>query len=63
MHFRSYTIFIFSFCYAVPLLAILFYYTFIVKAVWAHEAAMKEQAKKMNVESLRNDKNNEVIYA
>ena len=39
----------------------MFYYTFIVKAVWAHEAAMKEQAKKMNVESLRNDKENEVI--
>ena len=30
------------------------------QAVWAHEASMKAQAKKMNVDSLRNDKGNEV---
>ena len=34
---------------------ILKFYSFIVKAVWAHEAGMKAQAKKMNVESLRNN--------
>eukprot|EP00088_Acartia_fossae_P045054 TRINITY_DN4816_c0_g1_i1.p1 TRINITY_DN4816_c0_g1~~TRINITY_DN4816_c0_g1_i1.p1 ORF type:complete len:371 (-),score=48.69 TRINITY_DN4816_c0_g1_i1:359-1471(-) len=56
---KSYTIFVFTCCYCVPLTAILYYYCFIVKAVWAHEAAMKAQAKKMNVESLRNDKADE----
>jgi len=56
---KSYTIFVFSCCYCVPLLAIIFYYTSIAKAVWAHEASMKAQAKKMNVDSLRNDKGNE----
>ena len=35
-------------------------YTFDVEAVWAHEAAMKEQAKKMNVESLRQNAESEV---
>ena len=39
---------------------ILYYYSFIVKAVWAHEATMRAQAKKMNVESLRSGDANKV---
>jgi len=54
---KSFTIFIFSCCYVVPMCFIIYYYSFIVKAVWSHEAAMKEQAKKMNVESLRQNAN------
>ncbi|XP_023339009.1 compound eye opsin BCRH1 [Eurytemora carolleeae] len=36
-----------------PLIGVVFYYSQIAKAVISHERAMKEQAKKMNVESLR----------
>ena len=36
-----------------PLFFIMFFYGRIVKAVWSHEAEMKEQAKKMNVDTLR----------
>ena len=54
---RTYTIFIFTCCFIVPMSFIIYFYSFIVKAVWGHEAAMKAQAKKMNVESLRNDAN------
>jgi len=45
----------FIFCYCLPLGIIVICYYFIVKAVWAHEAALKEQAKKMNVASLRSN--------
>lgn len=37
------------------MLFILYFYSFIVKAVVSHERALKEQAKKMNVESLRSN--------
>nr|AEG80176.1 long wavelength-sensitive visual pigment [Eueides aliphera] len=40
-------------CYYAPLLLIIYSYFFIVQAVAAHEKAMREQAKKMNVASLR----------
>ena len=49
----TYTLFLFIFCYVVPMICIIFFYSRIVRAVWAHEAAMRAQAKKMNVESLR----------
>lgn len=39
----------------VPLLMIVYCYWYIVAAVAAHEKAMKEQAKKMGVKSLRGD--------
>ena len=39
--------------YIIPLVIILYYYYHIVKAVVTHERALKEQAKKMNVDSLR----------
>nr|BAQ54833.1 opsin, long-wavelength sensitive type [Asiagomphus melaenops] len=41
------------FVYALPLGTIIYAYWFIVKAVAAHEKQMREQAKKMNVASLR----------
>jgi len=50
---RSYAIFIFIWCYVVPLSCLLYFYFYIVKAVVSHEAAMKAQAKKMNVTNLR----------
>ena len=34
---------------------VVFFYSQIVKAVWAHEAELKAQAKKMNVDSLRSN--------
>ena len=50
----------FAFNYTVPMLTVIFFYIQIVKAVVAHEAAMKAQAKKMNVDSLKsNQKDNE----
>ncbi|XP_065335711.1 rhodopsin-like [Cloeon dipterum] len=41
------------FVYFVPLFTICFAYYFILSAVFAHEKTMREQAKKMNVASLR----------
>nr|ART29992.1 opsin [Heliconius hecuba flava]ART29996.1 opsin [Heliconius hecuba flava] len=40
-------------CYYAPLFLIIYSYFFIIQAVAAHEKAMREQAKKMNVASLR----------
>ena len=54
----SFTAFFFTFCYLIPLLFIIFFYSQIVMAVVSHERALKAQAKKMNVESLRS---NEVV--
>jgi len=45
----------FAFNFSVPVMAIVFFYVQIVKAVVAHEAAMKAQAKKMNVDSLKSN--------
>ncbi len=52
---KSYSLFIFFFDFCVPLMFISYFYSFIVKAVVAHERALREQAKKMNVESLRSN--------
>jgi len=52
---RSFGICIFVFDYVVPLFVIVFAYMFIVKAIVAHEKAMREQAKKMNVTNLRSN--------
>ncbi|XP_046401905.1 rhodopsin-like [Ischnura elegans] len=41
------------YCYLLPLGIIIYAYWFIVQAVAAHEKQMREQAKKMNVASLR----------
>nr|APY20492.1 long wavelength sensitive opsin [Cucujus clavipes] len=50
---RSYIIVYGTFVYFTPLLTIIYSYFFIVQAVAAHEKSMREQAKKMNVASLR----------
>ncbi|XP_069990573.1 rhodopsin, long-wavelength-like [Penaeus vannamei] len=41
--------------YIFPLFYIIYSYTFLVKAVAAHEKGMREQAKKMGVKSLRSE--------
>ncbi len=50
---KSYVLFIFVTAYVVPLTMLVFCYTKIVSTVWAHEKSLKDQAKRMNVESLR----------
>nr|BAQ54770.1 opsin, long-wavelength sensitive type [Macromia amphigena] len=50
---RSYILIYSVFCYWLPLFTIIYSYFFIVQAVAAHEKTMREQAKKMNVASLR----------
>ncbi|KAL9696577.1 hypothetical protein quinque_016156 [Culex quinquefasciatus] len=50
---RSYILVYSVFVYFAPLLMIIYSYIFIIKAVSAHEKNMREQAKKMNVASLR----------
>nr|BAQ54820.1 opsin, long-wavelength sensitive type [Tanypteryx pryeri] len=50
---KSYILVYSVFCYWLPLGVIIYSYTFIVQAVAAHEKQMREQAKKMNVASLR----------
>ena len=50
---RTFILFAYIFNYFTPMFLIIIYYTSIVKAVVAHEAALKAQAKKMNVDSLR----------
>jgi len=42
-------------CYLFPLIIVIFAYSKIVSAVFAHEKGMREQAKKMGVKSLRNE--------
>nr|QIW86023.1 opsin L16 [Neogonodactylus oerstedii] len=41
--------------YGIPLFVTVYSYTFIVRAVAAHEKQMRDQAKKMGVKSLRNE--------
>ncbi|XP_049774869.1 opsin-1-like [Schistocerca cancellata] len=50
---RSYILVYSVFVYFTPLFTIIYSYYFIVQAVAAHEKNMREQAKKMNVASLR----------
>lgn len=50
---RSYIIIYGFFVYFLPLFLIIFAYYHILKTVFAHEKNMREQAKKMNVASLR----------
>nr|BAQ54818.1 opsin, long-wavelength sensitive type [Tanypteryx pryeri] len=53
MFHKSYILIYSIFCYWLPLFVIIYSYFFIVQAVAAHEKTMREQAKKMNVASLR----------
>jgi r-opsin len=52
---KAYILGCFAFAYVFPLMIISVCYWHIVKAVIAHERAMKEQAKKMNVASLKSN--------
>ena len=52
---KSFILYAFVFNYCLPVTLVLFFYSQIVKAVVAHEAALKAQAKKMNVDSLRSN--------
>ncbi|KAK8381800.1 hypothetical protein O3P69_015071 [Scylla paramamosain] len=51
----TYNMCIFFFDFLFPAIVIVFSYFFIVKAIFAHEKAMREQAKKMNVTNLRSN--------
>jgi len=50
---RSYIVVYAFFVYFMPLFIIIYSYFYIVQAVFDHEQQMREQAKKMNVQSLR----------
>lgn len=52
---KSYMLYAFCMNYCIPMLIVIFFYSQIVKAVVAHEAALRAQAKKMNVDSLRSN--------
>ncbi|XP_070495978.1 rhodopsin-like [Chironomus tepperi] len=54
---RSYVLIYGIWVYFLPLLLIIYSYYFIMQAVTAHEKNMREQAKKMNVASLRSSEN------
>nr|QGA28423.1 ultraviolet-sensitive opsin [Bradysia odoriphaga] len=49
---------IFTFSYLIPMSMIIFFYSQICSHVFSHEKALREQAKKMNVESLRSNQGN-----
>jgi len=55
----TYNLFMIIFDYTLPLFIIIGSYVMIVKAIWAHEEAMRAQAQKMNVKSLRTAEANE----
>ncbi|XP_071540380.1 compound eye opsin BCRH2-like [Panulirus ornatus] len=52
---KSFGLFLFIMCYCLPLTIIIFVYSQIVIAIRQHEKALREQAKKMNVENLRSN--------
>jgi len=52
---RSFILYAFTVNFCIPMTTILYFYTQIVKAVVTHEASLRAQAKKMNVESLRSN--------
>lgn len=52
---RMFVATIFTFSYVIPMSFIIYFYSQIVTHVIAHEKALKCQAKKMNVESLRSN--------
>merc|ERR1719410_3042830 len=50
---RTFILFAYIFNFFTPMILIVVFYSNIVRAVVAHEAALRAQAKKMNVDSLR----------
>jgi len=59
---KSYILYAFILNYALPIVIVIFFYAQIVKAVIAHESALKAQAKKMNVDSLRSNAVSPKLY-
>lgn len=47
---------IFFYSYIIPLALLIFYYSKIVQSVGDHEKTLRDQAKKMNVTSLRSNR-------
>lgn len=47
---------IFVYSYVIPLAMLIFYYSKIVRSVGDHEKTLRDQAKKMNVTSLRSNR-------
>ena len=58
----SFVLYAYIFNYCVPVGSCVFFYSQIVMAVVKHEKALKEQAKKMNVESLRQGDHVSKVY-
>jgi len=54
---KSFVAFIFTCAYLFPLSILIMCYSKIVSTVFAHEKTLRDQAKKMNVESLRSSNN------
>jgi r-opsin len=52
---KSFILYAFICNYVMPMSAVVFFYSQIVKAVVSHEASLKKQAAKMNVDSLRSN--------
>jgi r-opsin len=52
---KAFGLCLFFFLYCIPLAFITFCYYFIVQTIFDHEKTMREQAKKMNVTSLRSN--------
>nr|WCQ76387.1 ultraviolet sensitive opsin 2 [Agrilus zanthoxylumi] len=52
---RMFVAVLFTFSYVLPMTSIIYYYSQIVSHVFDHEKALREQAKKMNVDSLRSN--------
>lgn len=50
---KLFVVVLFIFSYCIPMLLIIYYYSQICKHVFNHEKALRVQAKKMNIESLR----------
>ena len=60
---KSYIMTCFTFFYAIPISTIAGCYYFIVQAVFKHEDEMRQQAKKMNVASLRSGSDQNQVSA
>ncbi|MCL4162511.1 UNVERIFIED_CONTAM: hypothetical protein GTU68_039491 [Idotea baltica] len=52
---KSFGLFLFIACYCIPMTFIIYFYSHIVMAIRRHEKALRDQAKKMNVENLRSN--------
>ncbi|XP_068901576.1 opsin, ultraviolet-sensitive-like isoform X2 [Tenebrio molitor] len=52
---HTFVVVIFICSYVIPMIMIIYFYSQIVSKVFSHEKALREQAKKMNVESLRSN--------